>query len=394
MKIAIIGGSIAGCALALLLKDKFDVTVFERSKGLKSRGAGITMSKELLQTLISKDLIDQETMVYSSSTRSFYCQLPSKPDYGHCLWHQNISIVSLHWDTLFLNLRKRIPDKIYRNECRIVDVKLIDGEPSQIILESGDTQEFDLIIFADGSQSIGRKLISENSQLTYSGYVAWRGTIDFDLIKDKSPFINNIPYYCFNNGHLLAYPVSHDNIKKLNWVFYEKLTLENLDGLGQATKIDFSETATTHLHQLANSKLPKEIAQIIINTKLPFMQKIVDVGVERLVAKSALLLGDASIVLRPHVGSGASLAIQDALNLKEQLDIYSDIPQAIAQWEKCTLPNRLSTYELSKRMGDALVLNPVLWQGMDESKMDSWWEQIILGEKWYTTNKQLATSYC
>lgn len=393
MKIAIIGGSIAGCALALLLKDKFDVTVFERSKDLKSRGAGITISKELLQTLISKDLIDQETLGYSSSTRSFYCQLPRKPDYGHCLWHQNISIVSLHWDTLFFNLRKRIPNKIYKNEYTIVDVKLIDGEPSQIILESGETQEFDLIIFADGSQSMGRKFISGSSKLTYSGYVAWRGTLDFDLIKDKSPFINNIPYYCFNNGHLLAYPVSHDDIKKLNWVFYEKLTLDNLDSLGQTTQIDFSEAATTHLHQLANSKLPKAIAQIIINTKSPFMQKIVDTSVEKLVSKNALLLGDASVVLRPHVGSGASLAIQDALNLKEQLDIYDDISQAIAQWEKCTLPNRLSIYDLSKRMGDALVLNPALWQDMDESKMDTWWEQIILGEKWYTTHKQLSTSY-
>lgn len=393
MKIAIIGGSIAGCAVALLLKDKFDVTIFERSKDLKSRGAGITISKELLQTLISKDLLDKETMVYSSSTRSFYCQLPSKPDYGHCLWNQNISIVSLHWDTLFLNLRKRIPDKLYKNECRIIDVKLKDGESSQVILASGETQEFDLIIFADGSQSMGRKLISESSQLTYSGYVAWRGILDFDLIKDKSPFINNTPYYCFNNGHLLAYPVYHDDIKKLNWVLYEKLPIEDLDSLGQTTQIDFSETATTHLHQLANSKLPKAIAQIIINTKSPFMQKIVDVGVERLITKAGLLLGDSSVVLRPHVGSGASLAIQDALNLREQLDIYDNISQAIAQWEKHTLPNRLSTYALSKRMGDALVLNPSLWQGMDESKMDIWWEQIILGEKWYTTNEQVTPSY-
>jgi 2,6-dihydroxypyridine 3-monooxygenase len=390
LKIAIIGGSIAGCALALLLKDKFDITVFERSKDLKSRGAGITISKELLQTLITKDLIDKETIGYSASTRSFYCQLPSKPDYGHCLWHQDISIVSLHWDTLFLNLRKRIPDKIYKNECRIVDVKLLNREPSQIVFESGETQEFDLVIFADGSQSIGRKLISEDSQLTYSGYVAWRGILDFDLIKDKSPFINNIPYYCFNNGHLLAYPVDYDGVKKLNWVFYEKLPIENLDSLGPTTQIDFSET--THLHQLANSKLPKEIAQIIINTKSPFMQKIVDVRVEKLVSKGALLLGDASVVLRPHVGSGASLAIQDALNLREQLDMYDDIYHAIAQWEKCTLPNRLSIYDLSKRMGDALVLNPALWQRMDEIEMDNWWEKIILGEEWYTSKNQATTS--
>lgn len=393
MKIAVIGGSIAGCALALLLKDKFDVTVFERSKDLKSRGAGITMSKELLQTLISKNIIDQNTTSYPSSTRSFFCQLPTKPDYGHCLWHQHISIVNLHWDTLFLNLRKRIPDKIYKNGCKIVDVKLKEGGPGQIILESGETQEFDLIVFADGSQSMGRKLISERSQLTYSGYVAWRGILDFDLINDKSPFIDNIPYYCFNNGHLLAYPVNHDGTKKLNWVFYEKLPIEDLDGLGQLTQTDFSEVAKTHLHQLANSKLPKAIAEIIINTKVTFMQKIVDVDVERLVSKGALLLGDASVVLRPHVGNGASLAIQDALNLSEQINNHDDIYQAIAQWEQCTLPNRLSIYALSKRMGDALVLNPVLWQGMDESKMDTWWDQIIRGEQWYTTNNQVSPSH-
>jgi 2-polyprenyl-6-methoxyphenol hydroxylase-like FAD-dependent oxidoreductase len=387
LKIAIIGGSIAGCASALLLKDKFDVVVFERSKDLKSRGAGITISKELLQTLISKDLIDKETIVYSYSTRSFYYQLPSKPDYGHCFWNQNISTVSLHWDTLFLNLRKRLPDNLYKNECKIIDVKLNNGEFNQVILESGETHEFDLIIFADGSQSMGRNLISKSSQLAYSGYVAWRGTLDFDLIQDKSLFINNIPYYCFNNGHLLAYPVNHDGIKKLNWVFYEKLTIKDLDSIGQTTQLDFSETAKTHLHQLANSKLPRAIAQIIFNTKFPFLQKIVDVGVERLIGKRALLLGDASVVLRPHVGSGASLAIQDALKLREQLDICGDISQAIAQWEKCTLPNRLSTYELSKRMGDALVLDPNLWQDIDESKMDAWWEQIILDDKWYTTNE-------
>lgn len=142
------------------------------------------------------------------------------------------------------------------------------------------------------------------------------------------------------------------------------------------------------MHHLARSKLPKAIAQLVIDTKLPFMQKVVDVSVERLVYRGALLIGDASTVLRPHVGNGASLAIQDAICLTEQLKSAGDIYQAIAQWEKLTLSKRLSTYALSKRMGNALVLNPVIWQGMDESKMDSWWQQIILEEKWYTTPNQ------
>lgn len=54
MNIAVIGGSIAGCALALLLKDKFNITVYERTDNFQSRGAGITIPKELLTTLINK----------------------------------------------------------------------------------------------------------------------------------------------------------------------------------------------------------------------------------------------------------------------------------------------------------------------------------------------------
>ena len=392
MNIAIIGGSISGCALALFLKDKFDVTVFERANDLKSRGAGITMSKELLQTLISKGIIDKEIQTCSPSSRSFYCQSPTKPDYGHPLWQQDISIVSLHWDTLFTNLRKRLPDSLYQKKCQVTHVALNEGGPGQITLESGDVRQFDLIVFADGSHSMGRALISEHSQLAYSGYVAWRGIIDFDLIKDRSPFINNIPYYCFNNGHLLAYPVYQDDIKKLNWVFYEKLSIDALNRLSQTSQIDFSDTAKQHVHQLAKSKLPNAMAQVVIDTKSPFMQKIVDVGVERLVTKAALLLGDAGLVLRPHVGNGASLAIQDALNLSEQLNNHAEFQQALVQWEQGTLTNRLSMYALSKRMGDALVLNPVLWQGMDKTTMSSWWDRILHGEQWYTTNNQMPLS--
>lgn len=111
MKIAIIGGSIAGCALALLLKDKSQVTVFERGHDLQSRGAGITLSVELLQSLINKNLIDRDTPSHSFSTRSFYCQSNEDPVFGKFLWQQNLSMASLHWDTLFTNLRKEYPIK-------------------------------------------------------------------------------------------------------------------------------------------------------------------------------------------------------------------------------------------------------------------------------------------
>ncbi|KTD42191.1 FAD-dependent monooxygenase [Legionella parisiensis] len=385
MKIAIIGGSIAGCALALLLKNHFPVTVFEREPDLKSRGAGITLSIELLNTLIARNLIDPDTLAHTFTTRSFYCQADNQPIYGKFLWKQGISMASLHWDTLFTNLRKRIPDSIYHQGVTVIDVQLHDEGPGQVILDSGETQHFDLIVFADGVQSLGRKLIS-HAQPEYSGYVAWRGTLEFERIKNKALFDAQGLYYCYDKGHLLTYPVYHHQTNKLNWVFYEKLTLADLEDLGPTSLINFSVKAREHLHQLAHKHLPEVAAQIIRDTSSPFMQKIVDVRVDRLVAQSALLLGDASAVLRPHVGNGASLAIQDALNLSQHLKKCDDFQQAITTWENDSLPKRLAMYDLSKRMADALVLHPVAWHEMNEELMSSWWEQIIRGDAWYTTN--------
>lgn len=75
LNVAIIGGSIAGCALALLLKDKFSISVFERAHDLRSRGAGITLSIELLNDLINKNLIDEDTLAHQFTVRHFFVRM-------------------------------------------------------------------------------------------------------------------------------------------------------------------------------------------------------------------------------------------------------------------------------------------------------------------------------
>lgn len=384
MNIAVIGGSIAGCAVALLLKDKFNITVYERTGNLQSRGAGITIPKELLTTLINKNMLDFDIVAYSLTNRKFYCHSSKNTDYGYCLWQQNIETVSLHWDTLFSNLRKRLPDALYKNNVKVNRVEFNDYSPNQIILEGGAIHQADLVVFADGANSLGRQIISKNKSLAYCGYVAWRGVINVNQIPSQVFLPDGIPYYCFDTGHLLTYPVYQNGTKKLNWVFYEQLSLANLDALETSNQHNLSATATQHLHQLAKSKLPKAIAQIIIDTHQPFMQKIVDVCPDKLIYKNSLLLGDAGIVLRPHVGSGASLALQDALNLCELL-CNESMTHALSKWEQSTLINRYSMYELSRRMADALVLNPTLWQEMNEATMAHWWQDIIRNDQWYTS---------
>ena len=58
MKVAIAGGSIAGCATAIALsRAGCDVTVFERSSSLQDRGSGIAIPVPLRDQLIEAGYI-------------------------------------------------------------------------------------------------------------------------------------------------------------------------------------------------------------------------------------------------------------------------------------------------------------------------------------------------
>ena len=86
MKIGIIGGSIAGCATAIVLaRSGHDIRVFERSASeLKGRGAGIATSPKVLQSLKDEDILDiQEHFLLT--------QLETVSNAGHWVHAENPS---------------------------------------------------------------------------------------------------------------------------------------------------------------------------------------------------------------------------------------------------------------------------------------------------------------
>ena len=63
LKVGVIGGSIAGCTTAIeLLRLGCDVTLLERTgEELKDRGAGIGVPSSVMDTFITRDLVDANT---------------------------------------------------------------------------------------------------------------------------------------------------------------------------------------------------------------------------------------------------------------------------------------------------------------------------------------------
>ena len=91
-RIAIVGGSIAGCSAAIALgRDGHDVRVFERSsKKLQDRGAGIVIPAPLFESLKQQQWLDKDTPHTQLSGMSYRIK-DTNNDEGRSIWHRPLT---------------------------------------------------------------------------------------------------------------------------------------------------------------------------------------------------------------------------------------------------------------------------------------------------------------
>jgi len=152
MKVGIVGGSIAGCTVAIeLLRAGCEVTLFERTGDeLKDRGAGIGIPAAILETLIQRDLVDADTAYFAGRGFTRLWRTPREHRYGYLAWDQPADLALLNWGGLYRNLRKRVPDSIYSAQHRVVNLRTEAESKVGVELADGSIRTFDLVVCADG----------------------------------------------------------------------------------------------------------------------------------------------------------------------------------------------------------------------------------------------------
>ena len=71
----------------------------------------------------------------------------------------------------------------------------------------GHTAQFDLVVCADGPQSVGRRLLFPAQPLQYVGYILWRGLAEESSVSQSERFEDRVTWAVSDTGYCLLYLV-------------------------------------------------------------------------------------------------------------------------------------------------------------------------------------------
>lgn len=400
-KVVVIGGSIAGCAAAIMLqRSGAQVIILEKSSGRIGAGSGVSLPEVVVNQCIEHDLFDKDSACLAVSSRSFVRTEEYEPNGQKTFWTQPIRAMMFNWVDIYQNLRKRIAPENYHTQ---VDVHRINklSNAYQIETSTGQIYQADLIVAADGVDSTVRACLVPEVQPEYAGYVAWRGVLDeADFVNDHL-FNEHVPYYVFPKGHILLYRIPGLDYPRtgktlLNWVMYEdcrEISLNELlidkQGKQRARSVPAGMLTThqlNHLHQLAQL-VPTPIRELIRQTPQPFIQVVFDFQLPTYACNHIIFVGDAAATLRPHTASGVFNALINALELARLIESNpaQELTDYVAMWKENQQVLLREEIQKAKCMGAALVSDPPDWKSMNQELTQQWWAQVMQGKTWYAT---------
>ncbi|EKD18599.1 monooxygenase [Drepanopeziza brunnea f. sp. 'multigermtubi' MB_m1] len=251
----------------------------------------------------------------------------------------------------------------------------------------------DLVILADGASSNLRQNLFPDVKRDYAGYVAFRGTVDEDLVPDpvRQAFDEKLTYFCFKGNYILMYiiPGASGSLqpghRRYNWVWYHPLAAAS----PALTQIMTDRSGTLHrttlpagsmdplawaaYKQLAHSQMCTPFATLVSLTTDPFVTAVTDVSCPRAAAwdNRVLIAGEALRLVRPHMALSTTASARQALLLEQVLFFcrgrgqqQQQQPQlSLEDWERKVLYDATLDALKSGAFGTALLYGPLAAAG-------------------------------
>ncbi|MGH3193161.1 MAG: FAD-dependent monooxygenase, partial [Streptosporangiaceae bacterium] len=307
-RVVVMGGSVGGLTAALVLRDAgCEVRVFERSSAaLQARGAGIAALPATLRYLTERGGRSESDVCSSTGWIRFL-----RPD-GDIEHEQRHRYLFSSWNTIYSSLLAEFGPGCYLLDREVTGFGQDRGQVS-VTLADGGADEAELLVCADGVSSLARAVLLPGVLPSYSGYVAWRGTLPERELPaaTRARLGDAITYQVMPGSHILVYPIPgpHGELTEgdrlVNFVWYinvaEGEALDELmtgrDGVRRAVSLPpgtATDEAVTVLRRSARARLAPPLAEVVTGVAEPFVQAVYDIGVPAMAFGRICLLGDAA----------------------------------------------------------------------------------------------------
>jgi salicylate hydroxylase len=328
LRAAIVGGGIGGLAAACSLASRgIDVTVFEQAAALGEVGAGVFIYPNSLRQLERIGLGDALAAVGAKvGCGSQYYRMDGSV-VGPILTTDSSGwngMYGMHRADLLNALAAALPASSICTGYRCVGLEQ-NADAAQLQFSNSEIAQADIVIAADGIQSVLQKYVVAPTPPEYSGVRAYRGLLPREKIPDWREEAHQV--WMGDRKHFMVFPVRSGRL--LNYVGFvptKDQTIESWSAVG-----DRDEFAAFF------DGWDPRVVGLLAKVETCFWWGLYDRRpLNSWTSGRLVLLGDAAHAMLPHLGQGANQAIEDGVALAVLLEGRgpAEVPDILPRYEK------------------------------------------------------------
>ncbi|ASG68556.1 hypothetical protein fh0823_15970 [Francisella halioticida] len=310
MRILIVGAGIAGLSMARALK-KYDIdtTIVEKQLSISQSGLGIALPANATKALEYLGLKEQTLSLSYKVDEILY----SKPS-GELLSKASLNQGSLAYSEFVALMRKDLIKVLNSSDFKIhfgCSIEFLEDQNGKVFTKftNGEENVWDLVIAADGINSIVRELSFKQNKPKEFNIKTWRFLADLSM--------DNIQpnYYIGRDTAFMIYPISSSKV----YCYAHQCNSIKNDFTLEETFREYCQT----------------VRDIIagVNDKNIVCGKLKSVNNIEFYKGNIAFIGDASSACSPMLQQGAASALEDAIILAHLLSNNS-VEIALSKYKK------------------------------------------------------------
>lgn len=375
IKVAVIGGGIAGLALTtqLVKNQNLDIHLYEAATQFSEIGAGISFGANAVKAIhllgLGREYESIADKVKAPFTDIWFQWRNGYTDeYLSASLAENVGQSSVHRADFLDTLIPLVPKKNVHFNKRVAD---IEATENQVFVEfmDGERIECDYVIGCDGIHSVVRNHILDSHHMPrinpeFSGTWAYRGIIKFEDFKQSIQQLDNdyalaeVPQMLLGKDkHILTFPIRQG--EEINIVAFKSDRTQTI--LPENTPWTKSVSKQEMLDDFADwSESCHALLNLIENPTIWALHETPPLSTYKNNYQNVIVIGDAAHAMLPHQGAGAGQGLEDALilaNLLASPDLTAQNIKLVSKiYEDIRLDRAVKVQQTSHESGEIYEL--------------------------------------